>query len=494
MNFSLNFTMETEELKSFLILNGKIPAKRLTESYFLKHGKSELFYGLMAVPGDYDFRIKVHMALNNLLPTKCKYCDNHTIVTVLGGVVKQSLYCSTACKNIDMSSIMKTALKDIDYTSANKKREETLLKTTGYRFNSQRPELKHFLTKPRRIVPIEIEKFLSDRDWLNEQYTHKKRPAELIAQDLFELTGIRVQYWVVLDYLSDHGIPRGHFKRSKIEIEFEETLVKHGFEVSGKKMFMANRKKEIDIFLGRYNLGIEVNGLYHHSNEDSGKSDQHLWKTEAALEEGIKLIHLTDHQIMNQKDLIISMIKARCGLAEKIHARACSVAEVDTKIAKQFMNDNHISGYSGASVKLGLFYEGDLYSVITMGKPRFDKKYDWEIIRYATKQGYTVVGGFSRLLKNFMKSYPGSIITYADRSYGEGNVYRNSGFEFVRKTSPGYVWTDRSRLYSRYEAQKSNIRKIVPEADLSKTEDEIMFGAGFRKFWNSGNNVFVHPG
>ena len=102
-------------------------------------------------------------------------------------------------------------------------------------------------------------------------------------------------------------------------------------------------------------------------------------------------------------------------------------------------------------MKLGLFYENELVAVMTFGKPRFNKNYEYELIRYATKSGYQVLGGAGKLLKYFERNYnPKNIITYADRSYSQGNMYKQIGFKYYSQTTPNYNWVKGSFIISRY--------------------------------------------
>lgn len=76
--------------------------------------------------------------------------------------------------------------------------------------------------------------------------------------------------------------------------------------------------------------------------------------------------------------------------------------------------------------------------------------------------------------------------------YGEGNVYKNSGFTFLRSTKPGYFWTDGNDIkISRYRVQKHVIEKLhLKYYDSNLTEEENMRNNKFRRFWDCGNNVY----
>ena len=63
---------------------------------------------------------------------------------------------------------------------------------------------------------------------------------------------------------------------------------------------------------------------------------------------------------------------------------------------------------------------------MTFGKPRYNNKYQWELLRLCTQPKYRVVGGASKLFQYFIKIYnPESIISYCDRSKFNGSVYEN---------------------------------------------------------------------
>ena len=55
----------------------------------------------------------------------------------------------------------------------------------------------------------------------------------------------------------------------------------------------------------------------------------------------------------------------------------------------------------GQTVCLGLIHEGELVQIMTFGKPRYNKNYQWELLRLCTNSDYNVLGGASKLFKNF---------------------------------------------------------------------------------------------
>lgn len=74
--------------------------------------------------------------------------------------------------------------------------------------------------------------------------------------------------------------------------------------------------KELDIYIPKLKLGIEINGDYWHSRNKKD-SDYHLNKTELAESKGIRLIHIWEHEWHSNKEFIQSLLKLY--LENKVH-------------------------------------------------------------------------------------------------------------------------------------------------------------------------------
>ena len=250
--------------------------------------------------------------------------------------------------------------------------------------------------------------------------------------------------------------------------------------------------KELDIYLPELNIAIEYNGLYWHSELRGNKNKYyHLNKTEECNKLNIKLIHIFEHEWVCKQNIIKSMILTSIGNNTKLYARKCTVKNITTDIKNEFLSKYHIQSGGRSNVKLGLFYDDILVSVMTFGKSRFDGNYTWEIIRLATKSNFIVVGGASKLLKYFIKNYnPTAIVTYSDRRFGEGNVYNKIGFDFVDKTPPSYYYIKGSEVYSRFQYQKHKLKFKLNEYDENISEWENMVRNGYDRIWDCGHNKF----
>ena len=262
------------------------------------------------------------------------------------------------------------------------------------------------------------------------------------------------------------------------------------------KIERRNRKildnQELDIFLPYYNIAIEFNGLYWHSDLFKSKW-YHLNKTNKCKEKNINLIHVFEDDWKDKKEIMKSIIKNRINKTEnKIYARKCNLKEVSLKDAKEFLKNNHIQGYSRCKYKLGLYHNNELISIMTFGKRKTNSYTEFELIRFCNKINFDVIGGASKLFKYFIKNYNyNKIVSYADISLFKGNLYDKLGFKHIHNTKPNYYWVVNGIKYHRYKYNKKNLLKYY-NADIKNTEDFIMKNMGNYKIWSCGQMRFEY--
>lgn len=196
---------------------------------------------------------------------------------------------------------------------------------------------------------------------------------------------------------------------------------------------------------------------------------------------------------IKNRQRVVNLIVAKLGLGKKIHARSTEVRSVAHTESVEFLEHHHRSGAAAASVRLGLYDGPELVALLTLGRPRFNRNIEWEVIRFCVKGGVNVVGGFSKLFKSFERLYtPQSVCTYADCSTGHGAVYQQAGFEAVRNTRSGYFWCNGGyRVLSRWQTQRKNLPQLLGSGyDPRLTEAENMQAAGYFKCEDVGNIYF----
>jgi len=253
---------------------------------------------------------------------------------------------------------------------------------------------------------------------------------------------------------------------------------------------------EIDVYIPELKLAFEFNGLFYHC-EKNVENNYHVKKTELAESKGIKMIQIYEDDWLHKQEIVKSRILNLLGKSDKIYARNCDLKEIsDNFIVRDFLDKNHIQGFIGSKIKIGLFYKNELVSLMTFGNLRKsmgsnNKIGTYEMLRLCTKLGINVIGGASKLFKYFIKKYdPKSIISYADRSWSNGDIYRKLGFSLIGKTQPNYYYIINKERRYRFLFRKDIL--IKQGFDKNKTEKEIMLERKIYRIYDSGHLKFVY--
>jgi len=253
---------------------------------------------------------------------------------------------------------------------------------------------------------------------------------------------------------------------------------------------------ELDIYLPDLKLAFEFNGLFWH-NELSKSNNYHLEKTELAENQGIKLVHIYEDDWIYKQEIVKSRILNLLNKTpNKIYARKCEIKEVsDNKLVRNFLETNHIQGFVGSKIKIGLFHDNELVSLMTFGSLRKamgqkGEEGSYEMLRFCNKLNTNVIGGASRLFMFFVKNFePKEVTSYADRSWSQGVLYKNLGFELIRKTEPNYYYVIDGVRRHRFGFRKDQL--IKEGFDPLKTEHEIMLERKIYRIYDSGNLKFI---
>lgn len=285
--------------------------------------------------------------------------------------------------------------------------------------------------------------------------------------------------------------------RSKGEIELSEFIQNLGIKViNNAKNIIPN--VELDIFLPDHNLAIEFNGLYWHAEKQGKTKNYHLDKTNKCLDKNIKLIHIFSDEWQEKSNIIKNRIKYILNIKdEKIYARNCQIVSLTKEEKKKFLEENHLQGNDKSNIFYGLKFNSQIVCVLTFGKLRKvmgnskNNLNEYEIYRYSS---LNVIGGFSKLLKHFIKEHkPEKIITYSDRNWTPSDefcFYGKLGFEYVGVTKPNYFYTKKYvKREHRYNFRKDKL--VNMGYDPLKSETQIMFELGYDKIWDTGNLKYI---
>lgn len=392
-------------------------------------------------------------------------------------MLKYGVEYSTQTSNMkDKSKLTKKLIYgDANYNNSDR-RKETCLSKYGVEYSAQNLDTILKMQESKNKI---YNKLLRDKEWLIEQNLTKNIPQ--IANDL-NVSVSSVFIWMnkhQIDFLTHAP------KEYKSQREIADFIVSLGIS----NIIYDDRRqispKHIDIFLPEYNIGIEHNGIWHHREDKT----RHLDKLNLCNNNGIRLLQFWDYQWIQKQVICKSIIKSHLGINTRIYARKCTIVPLSYKEFSEFMMENHIHGTSKASIRYGLTYDDTLVSVIGFSKSRYNKNYDYELVRYANKLDTNIIGGFSKLLKH---SKLHNVISYCDLMLFSGGMYSSTGFVQLTNSKPGFSYAKGNIIKSRESMQNHKLQKVLKTYDHDISASENIRANKWFKFWNCGNGVWSY--
>lgn len=238
---------------------------------------------------------------------------------------------------------------------------------------------------------------------------------------------------------------------------------------------------------------IEINPTATHNTHFNpyGKNridaNYHRDKSKLAKDSGYSVIHVFD---WDDVDKVVQLLKFRV----TAYARKCDVKVVSEIDTNNYLDMYHLQGTCrGQKIRLGLYHDNQLVSLMTFGKSRFNKNCEYELLRYCSH--YNVVGGAERLFKYFIKEYkPNSIVSYCDTSKFSGKVYDSLGFKCVKTNSPRKHWystkekrhiTDGLLLNQGYD------RLFKENHGKGTSNEELILNRGYLPVYDCGQATYI---
>lgn len=517
-------------IQDFINENGRVSSTKTTEKYIKKFFPEDFLkiqeHSRKLDIEELSFSEKIYHYLNGLdSQVKCKNCKEKK--SKFSGLIKgYRKYCSSKCSN-DSSEVknLKSKICIEKYGVDNPSKSEEVKVKIQDSFQAKYGG-NPFSVFREKIEKTNLEKYGSIHHFSSESNLRDIKNKELIKSfinkyDQFEIINYEnikngtceirckkcennyiISKWNLYQRVKKSKIenpctlcnPIGSSNQTGIENFIKEILDKNGMEYITKDRKILEGR-EIDFYIPDKKIGIEVNGLFWHSEKFKSKR-YHIEKTRDAQKKGIHLIQIFEDEITTKGKIVEERLKSLLGLYQKrIFARDCSVKEISSKESKYFLEKNHIQGNVGSRVRIGLFYKEELVSVMTFGGYRISlgnknkSKDKWELLRFSNEQGYSVVGGASKLLKNFIYKYkPEEIISYCDRRWSTGDFYEKIGFRKESETNANYWYVKNGVREGRFKYRKDQLVKEGYSKD--QTESEIMEERGFLKIYDCGNFKF----
>lgn len=241
------------------------------------------------------------------------------------------------------------------------------------------------------------------------------------------------------------------------------------------------------------NTLIEVDPAATHNTYFSPYGDNridvnyHRDKTRLAKDSGYNVIHIFEWDDINK---VMQLLKNRV----TVYARKCEVRMVSDVDTGNYLDTYHLQGTCrGQKIRLGLYYDNLLVSLMTFGKSRFNKNCEYELLRYCAS--YNVVGGAEKLFKYFVDNYkPRSIVSYCDTSKFSGKVYDTLSFEFIKTNKPRKHWysmkekrhiTDGLLLSQGYD------RLFKENHGKGTSNEELILARGYLPVYDCGQATYI---
>lgn len=351
----------------------------------------------------------------------------------------------------------------------------------------------------RKRKPFEL--FLLDAKTVHgDRYTYSEAGYETSKSRIFVTCpdhGVFEQ--TANDHLGGHGCPSCGFEKTfGYGPSAGEQEVAEFFRSLGEAVRTTVRREftfdELDILLPERKLAVEYNGLYWHGEVRRPDPRYHLIKTEEVENTGGRLIHIFEDEWLLRPEAVKARLLAILGRSVKVGgAREFEVRSIPWPQAESFLDIVHLQG-AGTPGRwcLGLMHGDEVMACMTIGKARYGRDAQYEILRFASLG--SIPGGFSKLLKAWTVEQPEgtTLLSYADRRWSQGGVYKSAGFAFAGETGPGYWWCKGGKRFSRQKFQKHKLREVLQVFDPALSEIANMHANGFWRIWDCGVSRWIY--
>lgn len=225
-----------------------------------------------------------------------------------------------------------------------------------------------------------------------------------------------------------------------------------------------------DFIIPKYNLIIETDGLFWHSDKIQDDDSYHINKKGAYQSLGYQSLFFLEDEIINKFKIIKSIINNKLDTGKSFFARKLKIDKINNDLSRDYFQENHLMG-NGQGTTYTLQDNGVVYCAMRVRKRKGN---NWEISRFCPKLGYSIPGGFSRLLKHFeLENTPDSVTTFIDKRYGSGEYLENLGFS-LKSCYKSFKWTDNRHTYHRM-----------------KFPSNTGYEQGLNKIWDCGQAKWV---
>ena len=208
------------------------------------------------------------------------------------------------------------------------------------------------------------------------------------------------------------------------------------------------------------------------------------------------LIHLWEDVWQTKRHQTLNRITSFLGLNKGIYGRKVKVIPLNVKQSFEFLNAHHLQGFVNAKHHYGLTLNDEIVALASFSEEKMMKQKgenykSAELVRFASKAGFTIVGGLSKLIKHHLKDNKlNDLMTYADKDWSLGRGYEALGFNLSEETKPLIMYVELESL-TRFAPHRlpKNLLTIFKAQNVLNL-DEFMQANGYVKLFNTGNLKF----
>lgn len=298
------------------------------------------------------------------------------------------------------------------------------------------------------------------------------------------------------NFLQGKGCPKCGNQVSKAEDDIIRFIKEKTSTIVEQRNRTILNGKELDIYLPQYKIAFEFNGLRWHGEQFAKDKNYHLSKKEECEKQGISLFHIFEDEYIFHKDVLFNKILGILQIddaLERIEVTKCCIKPINREIAKKFLENNHIQGYSKATVHLGAFYNEKLVSVMSLLRISNN---EWKIMRFTDDIKFTLQDICGKFINYFEQNYYFNKITlFLDRRWENNdniNIYAKTGFIEECVLKPDFYYTNgHGKRLNKFSFCKQTLHKKY-NLSMSMTKTEMLKELGYDRIWDCGFIKYVY--
>lgn len=186
---------------------------------------------------------------------------------------------------------------------------------------------------------------------------------------------------------------------------------------------------------------------------------------------------------------------------QQLYARKCEVKQIEYDDCHEFFEAYHLqwdTKKNKNNIYIWLYYNNELVECMSFWKPRYNRNYEWEILRLCSHKDYRVVWWANKIFKFFLEiTNASSVISYCDMSKFDWKVYEQLWFKLLKWNKPSKHWYN----YVEDEAKKHITDNFLRQRWYDQifwesygkwtNNDELMRERGYVEIYDCGQSTFV---